>query len=107
MLPPRSAAEHLQTHQKSDGRESNRSAASNGLSAINRREAWKENVRVSVEAVESDDVARAICATADRIGADLIIMGSRGHGAAPFVGSVARDVLTGSERPVLITREKD
>ncbi|MGZ8831788.1 MAG: universal stress protein, partial [Thermoanaerobaculia bacterium] len=84
-----------------------RAAAATALSAMTGREAWRENVRVSVEAVESDHVARTICATAERIGADLIIVGSRGHGAAPLVGSVARDVLAGSERPVLIVREKD
>lgn len=86
--------------------ESNRSAAATALSAMTGPEGWQENVRVSVEAVESDHVARTICATAERIGADLIIVGSRGHGAAPFVGSVARDVLAGSERPVLIVRER-
>lgn len=86
--------------------QSNRAAAATALAAMTGPEAWPENVPVSVEVVESEHVGRSICATAERIGADLIIAGSSGEGASPFLGSVARDVLHGSERPVLIVREK-
>jgi nucleotide-binding universal stress UspA family protein len=50
--------------------------------------------------------ADEIVAFADSIGADLIVVGSRGHGAiaSAVIGSVSRDVLHESRRPVLIVR---
>jgi nucleotide-binding universal stress UspA family protein len=41
------------------------------------------------------------------VDADLIIIGSRGHGAisSALIGSVSRGVLHGTTRPVLIVRE--
>jgi nucleotide-binding universal stress UspA family protein len=53
------------------------------------------------------DAARRIVAHADEIGADLIVVGSRGHGAVASVllGSVSRGVLDKARRPVLIVRE--
>ncbi|HEX6679341.1 MAG TPA: universal stress protein [Gaiellaceae bacterium] len=50
--------------------------------------------------------ADEIVAYADSIGADLIVVGSRGHGALTnaLIGSVSRGVLRESRRPVLIVR---
>jgi nucleotide-binding universal stress UspA family protein len=50
--------------------------------------------------------AETIVAEADRVGADLIVMGARGVGAAErfLVGSVSDTVLRESERPVLVVR---
>jgi nucleotide-binding universal stress UspA family protein len=52
------------------------------------------------------DPAEEIIKMADEIGADLIAMGSHGHTGLVhyFLGSVARKVLGGSSRPVLIVR---
>jgi nucleotide-binding universal stress UspA family protein len=52
------------------------------------------------------DPAREIAAYADSEDADMIVVGSRGHGAIASVllGSVSRGVLRESKRPVLVVR---
>ena len=47
-----------------------------------------------------------ILAAAERLDADLIVMGSSAHGLrAALLGSVAREVIRSAKRPVLVTRE--
>ncbi len=52
------------------------------------------------------DAVDEIVAFADSQGADMIVVGSRGHGAVASVllGSVSRGVLSESKRPVAIIR---
>lgn len=54
--------------------------------------------------VTSGDPATEILAASERVGADLIVIGSRGAGQVrqALLGSVARDVLRGATRPVLV-----
>lgn len=51
--------------------------------------------------------AKKIVEYADSIDADLIVVGSRGHGAisSALLGSVSRGILHAAKRPVLIVRE--
>ncbi|MGH6918777.1 MAG: universal stress protein, partial [Geminicoccaceae bacterium] len=58
-------------------------------------EASRRGVGQVVRLVEEDDPARAILAAAERLGADLIVMGSRGMSDLKglLVGSVSHKVL--------------
>jgi nucleotide-binding universal stress UspA family protein len=54
--------------------------------------------------VTSGDAAWEVIAAADAVDADLIVLGSRGHGtvAGVFLGSVSHSVLRHTKRPVLV-----
>jgi nucleotide-binding universal stress UspA family protein len=67
--------------------------------------AHREEVPVVSRLLRGDPVAE-IVAYAEVLDVDLIVVGSRGHGAiaAAVLGSVSRGVLAHSQRPVLIVR---
>jgi nucleotide-binding universal stress UspA family protein len=52
------------------------------------------------------EIVDEIMAFADSQDVDMIVVGSRGHGAiaSALLGSVSRGLLRGSERPVLVVR---
>ena len=54
----------------------------------------------------SGSPAAQIVAYADSVGADLIVVGTRGHGriTSAVLGSVSRGVLAQTRRPVLVVR---
>lgn len=61
-------------------------------------------VNPQVVRARHEDTARAIVDTADKVGADVIVMGTRGLSAfgAFMLGSTAYKVLHASSRPVLV-----
>jgi nucleotide-binding universal stress UspA family protein len=67
--------------------------------------AAERGVEVKTELLAGNP-ADEIVAYADSIDADLIVIGSRGHGtiASALLGSVSRAVLHDSRRPVLVVR---
>jgi nucleotide-binding universal stress UspA family protein len=67
--------------------------------------AWEHGV-VSTTAMLRGDTVDEIVAYADSHDVDLIVVGSRGHGAiaGALLGSVSRGVLGETKRPVLIVR---
>jgi nucleotide-binding universal stress UspA family protein len=70
-----------------------------------REQAEQAGVRVHTRLLRGDPVDE-IVAFADTIDADLIVVGSRGHGAiaSALLGSVSRGVLREARRPVLVVR---
>ncbi|HRZ34869.1 MAG TPA: universal stress protein [Candidatus Paceibacterota bacterium] len=91
--------------------ESQRAARESSLSARLRQlippQAKALGLRTHVQVVDHANPATAICQAAERFGASLICMSSRGRSrvAKALLGSVAQAVMTGSRRPVLILRD--
>jgi nucleotide-binding universal stress UspA family protein len=66
--------------------------------------AAEHDVPATTTLVRSNAPVEEIVAQADSVDADLIVVGSRGHGAVASVllGSVSRALLTETRRPLLI-----
>jgi nucleotide-binding universal stress UspA family protein len=64
--------------------------------------------RTEIEIVEASNVADAICDAASRLGADMICLASHGRSGISrwLYGSVAQDVMTKGNRPVLVVRQE-
>jgi nucleotide-binding universal stress UspA family protein len=65
-----------------------------------------EGLVTRTEVIREEDVAGAICAAAERVGADAICLGAHGRSGVKraVLGSVAEAVMQRSSRPVLIVR---
>jgi nucleotide-binding universal stress UspA family protein len=63
-----------------------------------------DKVNVIIQAITGDDPARLIAAAAERFGADVICVGSRGRSALTkaMLGSVSQGILLLTTRPVLM-----
>jgi nucleotide-binding universal stress UspA family protein len=70
-----------------------------------REQAEQQGVKAHTRLLRGDPVDE-IVAYADTIDADLIVVGSRGHGAlaSALLGSVSRGILREARRPVLVVR---
>lgn len=69
--------------------------------------AWGEGISTDARLVVEDLPHRAIMVEAERLGCDMIVMGSRGAGAEQGSGAMGREageVLRASPIPVLIAR---
>jgi nucleotide-binding universal stress UspA family protein len=79
-------------------------AAEEKLYSIAPRQMATAGVDMSVRALQSNDVAGAICESADEYGADVICMGAGKHSAVSkaVLGSMVEQVVAKSHRPVLV-----
>lgn len=69
-------------------------------------EAKSRGIGTQVHILEGRDAATELCAAAERLGVDVICLGSHGASglAARLLGSVTQKVLAESRRPVLVIR---
>ena len=76
------------------------------LRALIPAEAEARGISSEVEVAEHREPAKAICQAAERFGADIVCMGTRGRSglSAAVLGSVASGVIAGSKRPLLAVR---
>lgn len=76
------------------------------LEALVPADAARRDVRVELSVVEAPEAAEAICEVAERIAADLVVIGSHGHTGMrrAAVGSVFREVLDHTRRAVVVIR---
>lgn len=79
-------------------------AAQSALDGLISRLPATRNVRMTAEALIHEDIADGICMAAEKFGADVICMGTRGHSrtAAALRGSVLQDVTASGHRPVFV-----
>jgi nucleotide-binding universal stress UspA family protein len=79
-------------------------AAEEKLYDIAPRQMATAGVNMSVRALQSNDVAGAICESAKEYGADVICMGAGHHAAVSkaVLGSMVQQVVSKSHRPVLV-----
>jgi nucleotide-binding universal stress UspA family protein len=70
------------------------------------KDAAAANISTDIHVLQSTEPATAICQAAERIGADIICLGTHGRSGLPkaVLGSVAQEVLTHTRRPVLLAR---
>lgn len=66
----------------------------------------QSRIAVEAEAIESADIVGAVTEEAERLGADVICLGSHGRTglAKTLLGSVAHGVMSRSARPILVVR---
>lgn len=76
------------------------------LAAIVPADARPRDVRVELHVVEAPEAAEAICDVAERVAADLVVIGSHGHSGIrrALVGSTAEEVLGHTRRAVVVIR---
>lgn len=85
-------------------RDSEADASSRELDRVKATVSRGDGMRVDTVTMVGKDVAATICATAERVGADVVIVGrhTRSRASQLFLGSVSGEVLARSRRPVLI-----
>lgn len=85
-------------------RDSEADASSRELDRVKATVSRGDGMRVDTVTMVGRDVAATICATAERVGADAVIVGRHSHSRASqlFLGSVSGEVLARSRHPVLI-----
>jgi nucleotide-binding universal stress UspA family protein len=81
-------------------------ACAEKLRALIPAEAALHGVTTEVEVVEHRAVAEAIGQVAERLGADVICLGTHGGSglSKALLGSVAQKVMASSKRPLLVVR---
>ncbi|MGZ4807865.1 MAG: universal stress protein [Thermoanaerobaculia bacterium] len=81
--------------------------ASGELAQIEHPRSWPDNVEIAVKVASSGSVAKEIWAQAQICDADVVVVGGHGEtGVRAILGTVARELLAISTKPVLVVREE-
>jgi nucleotide-binding universal stress UspA family protein len=90
----------------SDGLGADKQSSTEGLRRLASSIGASRDCSTEVIILESRDAADAIAQAANRLGVDVICMGTRGRSAVQkaVLGSVAQSVLSKTDRPVLLVR---
>lgn len=85
-------------------RESESDESSRELDRVKATISRHDGIRIDTVSTVGKDIAATICATAERVSADVVIVGSHARSRVShlFIGSVSGDVLARSRRPVLV-----
>lgn len=85
-------------------RENESDESSRALDRVKATVSRRDGIRIDTVSTVGKDIAATICATAERLAADVVIVGShtRSRVSHLLVGSVSGDVLARSRRPVLV-----
>jgi nucleotide-binding universal stress UspA family protein len=85
-------------------RENDTDESSRALDCMKAMVSQHDRIRIDTVSTVGKDVAATICAAAERVAADVVIVGShtRSRVSHLFAGSVSGDVLARSRRPVLV-----
>lgn len=83
-----------------------RRSLSERFQSVVHEKAQVKGVQIRVEVVEHPRPAEAICQAAERLGADVICLGSRGRTGLTrqWLGSISESVMRQTSRPVLVVR---
>jgi nucleotide-binding universal stress UspA family protein len=105
-LPPGLQEQIVDCH---DRKEEDRAVAecAENLRALVPVEAEAQGILTQVQVIKGRDVAATICQYAERLGVDVICLGSHGRSglSGTLLGSVTQEVMARSRRPLLVIRQ--
>ena len=104
--PSRKAGPRVSVHKSGTSAAKHVQSCNAKLHTLIPAEAIAQGIVTQVEVIESRDVAKVICQSAERLGADVICLCTHGRSGVSkaLLGSVAEKVMRRRHRPLLVVR---